>query len=206
MRTSAADLRDVRVMSADGGPADDGGDRRGTTRFTILIRAAKLVHGDDEYICVIRDASQSGVKLRLYNAVPSGVPLELELANGERFPVEQVWSREGFGGFRFPDKVPLERLVEVDRGRFPNRKLRLRTDITGTVHWGGANCAVTLENISQQGAAMNCDAHLAIDQLVRLETSALPPIYAKVRWRKAPQYGLVFEHTLTFEELARLAD
>lgn len=186
-------------------PADDGDDRRSASRFTLLIRAAKLVHGDAEYVCVIRDASQRGVKLRLYGEVPAGIPLELELANGERFPVERVWTRDGFAGFRFPENIPLDRLIEVDRGRFPNRKLRVRTAIEGVVAWGSERHPVTFDNISQQGAAIACDAHLAIDQLVRVETAALPPVYAKVRWRKTPQYGLIFEHTLSFEELARLA-
>lgn len=186
-------------------PVDDGDDRRSASRFTLLIRAAKLVHGDAEYICVIRDASQTGVKLRLFKDLPPGISLELELANGERFPVEKVWARDGFAGFRFPEDIALDRLIEVDRGRFPGRKLRVRTVMEGTIVCNGERHAITFDNISQQGAAIICETHLAIDQLVRVETSTLPPVYAKVRWRKTPQYGLIFEHTLSFDALAQLA-
>ncbi|HMO68467.1 MAG TPA: PilZ domain-containing protein [Novosphingobium sp.] len=184
------------------GPGDD---RRAASRFTILIRAAKLIDGEQDYLCVIRDVSTKGVKLRLYNNIPTERPFTLELANGERFAVEQVWARDGFAGFRFPDPVELERLIEVERGPYPSRKLRLRTRITGQLFAGGDGHGVQVANISQQGAAVICDAFLALDQLVRLDCPGLPSLYAKVRWRRRPDYGLVFEQTLAFEQLVKLS-
>lgn len=186
-------------------PVGPGDDRRGASRFTILIRAAKLIDGDRDYLCVIRDVSAKGVKLRLYNDIPPGRPFTLELANGEQFAVEQVWARDGFAGFRFPDPVELERLIEVHRGPYPNRKLRLRTRIEGQLFAGGEGQPVQVVNISQQGAAVVCDQFLALDQLVRLECRGLPVIYAKVRWRRQPDYGLIFEQTLAFDDLAKLS-
>lgn len=180
-------------------------DRRTTSRFTILIRTAKLVDGATEYLCVIRDVSHSGIKLRLYNDIPQGKPLRLELANGDSFAVEQVWSRENFGGFRFPEKIELDRLIETERGPYPRRNLRLNTCMNGWIGWGDQSCQIRLDNISQQGAAIECNAHFAIDQLVRLDCPGLPTIYAKVRWRNQPQYGLIFEHTVAFETLTRLS-
>lgn len=188
-----------------GDPVGPGQDRRAASRFTILIRAAKLVDGERDYLCVIRDVSARGVKLRLYNEIPSGKRLTLELANGEQFAVEQVWARDGFAGFRFPDPVELERLIEVHRGPYPTRRLRLRTRIEGQLFAGGEAQPVRVVNVSQQGAAVVCDHFLALDQLVRLECSGLPTIYAKVRWRKQPDYGLIFEQTLAFDDLVRLS-
>lgn len=185
--------------------ADSAKDRRGTSRFTILIRSAKLLDEDKEYLCVIRDVSEFGVKLRLYNEIPQGKTLGLELANGDRFAVRQVWSREGFGGFQFSGPVDLERLIETESGPYPQRKLRLRTRIEGSIGWGDQSCPASLDNISQQGAAIRSDAHFAIDQLVRLDCPNLPTIYAKIRWRNQPHYGLIFEHTLPFEALTALS-
>jgi hypothetical protein len=186
-------------------PLGPGEDRRGASRFTLLIRTAKLIDGERDYLCVIRDVSAKGVKLRLYNDIPPGKRFTLELANGEQFVVEQVWARDGFGGFRFPDPVELERLIEVERGPYPNRKLRLRTRIAGQLTAGGEQHPVQVVNISQQGAAVVCDQFLALDQLVRLECRGLPTIFAKVRWRRQPDYGLIFEQTLAFEDLVKLS-
>ena len=49
---------------------------------------------------------------------------------------------------------------------------------------------------------MRCQAHLAIDQFVRLDIDGLPEIFAKVRWRRGGEYGLIFDTTLKFEDLA----
>jgi hypothetical protein len=41
-----------------------------------------------------------------------------------------------------------------------------------------------------------------IDELVRIESAVLPTIHAKIRWRRPPRYGVVFEQTFRLEELA----
>ncbi|MFA7588424.1 MAG: PilZ domain-containing protein, partial [Novosphingobium sp.] len=134
----------------DGPQAIEADDRRAASRFTLLIRAGKLVSGDLELPCVVRDASQSGIKLKVFNALPSDGPIDLELANGERFSVEPVWARDGHAGFRFTDDVDLPRLLDAERGPFRSRKLRLRTAIQGRVGCGSQIHPATLENISQQ--------------------------------------------------------
>ena len=63
---------------------DDGSDQRCAPRFTLLIRAAKLVGPDCEYLCVVRDASETGVSVRLFHPLPPEVPFTLELQNGDR--------------------------------------------------------------------------------------------------------------------------
>lgn len=183
-------------------PDDGGAERRIASRFTLLIRAAKLVCGAREQLCVIRDASQTGVKLKLFHPLREAEGLVLELANGERFPVEPVWQADGHAGFRFPDEVDMARLVETERGQFPSRRLRLNVDLPVRIVAGGAVVDATMVNISQQGAGIHCAEHLALDQLVRLEAPARPAIHAKVRWRRKPAYGLIFEQTFGFEQLA----
>ena len=44
---------------------------RGAQRFTLLIRTAKLVCESGEYLCVIRDVSSTGVRLRLFHDLPA---------------------------------------------------------------------------------------------------------------------------------------
>ncbi len=184
----------------------EAGDQRTAARFTLLIRLAKLLVDDKEYLCVIRDASQAGMRLKLFKRIPTQSRIVIELANGERFPVRKIWERDGFGGFAFAEEVSLERLVETGHGPFPNHKLRLRTLLGGRLVVGGQDYPITFENLSVQGACITCEDLLAIDQLVRVETDELPAFHAKVRWRQRPQYGLVFEQMLSFEELGRFVE
>ena len=173
-------------------------------RFTLLIRTAKLLCGQGEYLCIIRDASSSGVSIRTFHPLPTGGQLTLELPNGDQHPVERVWEKEGSAGFRFPVPVDIDRLLN-NKSRFPKRGVRLRMQLPALISCHGRTAGVVVHNLSQQGAQIESPLHLAIDQTIRLEADNLPMIQARVRWRKGSHYGLVFDDTFQFSELARIA-
>ncbi len=183
-----------------------GVDQRAAPRFMLMIRAAKLIVDDTrEFLCVIRDASTSGLKIRLFNPLPPHRSLAVELSNGDRYPLEHVWTDGEFGGFRFGNEVDIERLLDETHGAFPKRQVRLRIHLDAVLHSSGEAVRIAFQDISQQGACVECDKWLLMNELVRLETDVLPPIYAKVRWRSHPRYGLLFEQTFKLDELARIA-
>jgi hypothetical protein len=107
-------------VGQDGVPSVELTDQRSTPRFMLLIRAAKLTAPDVEFLCVVRDASESGVSVRLFHPLPEAIELTLELPNGDRHPLERVWEHEGKAGFRFREPVELERIVEA-RSEYPRR-------------------------------------------------------------------------------------
>ena len=81
--------------------ATNGEEQRGAPRYTSLIRAAKLVCGQGEFVCVIRDVSATGVSLRTFHRLPTDEAIALELQNGESYELELVRS-EGFeASYRF---------------------------------------------------------------------------------------------------------
>ena len=138
-------------------------EQRSAPRFTLLIRSAKLVSPDSEYLCVVRDASESGVSVRLFHPLPPEVPLALEMPNGDILPLERVWEEEGKAGFRFNAPVDIARIVESP-SQFARRGVR-----------------------------------------VRIVAEGMPEVAGKVRWRRNDDYGLSFEDTFQFAELAALA-
>ena len=185
-------------------PAEAGGsEQRAAPRFTLLIRSAKLTGPGCEFLCVVRDASETGVSVRLFHPLPSDIPLTLELPNGDRHTLERVWESAGKAGFRFPESTSFERLVESP-SRFAKRALRVKLevpcDLMAGLRWVGA----TIGNISQQGALIRTQERLSLVQRVKLRAEGMPEISAKVRWRRNDEYGLSFEDTFQFAELAAL--
>jgi hypothetical protein len=178
---------------------------RASARYALLIRAAKLTAGDQEFPCIIRDASATGVKVRLFSPLPAQEGLAIELANGDRYPAELVWISDDHAGLRFLDQVAVERLLEESHAPFRKRPLRLKIALEAVIHSAGEAVGAGFRNISQQGASIECQKWLLVDELVKLETGLTPPIYAKVRWRNHPRYGLVFEQTFKLDELARVS-
>ncbi|MBA4354254.1 MAG: PilZ domain-containing protein [Novosphingobium sp.] len=197
--------KDDQLPPLPGGRND--GEQRAAPRFTLLIRAAKLIiDGEREFLCVIRDASATGLKIRLFNPLPEHRrSIAVEMSNGDRYAMDVVWQEGDFVGFRFVDDIDVERLLDEGHGSFPKRQVRLRIQLDAILHSGGEAVRVAFQDISQQGACVECDKWLMMNELVRVETGVLPAIYAKVRWRSHPHYGLLFEQTFKLDELAHIA-
>jgi hypothetical protein len=183
-------------------------DLRAAPRFTLLIRAAKLVSAQGEFVCVIRDVSETGVSVRLFHALPPCKEFALHMPGGAVYEISRKWQRDNEAGFAFAEAVEVERLVN-EASDYPKRGLRLGLCFPVTVTMLAGSFEAVVENLSQQGARITCDWRLAIDQTVRLTTPGLGretrEVRAKVRWRRDRHYGVVFDDTFTLGEFARLA-
>ncbi|MFA6219993.1 MAG: PilZ domain-containing protein [Erythrobacter sp.] len=179
-------------------------DQRGAPRYASLIRAAKLVCGQGEFVCVIRDVSATGVSLRTFHGLPTDAEIALELQNGESFEMRQIRANGFDGSYRFEAAVPVERLVH-ENWAFPKRQLRLNLAMPLTVSTLTQKAQAFMLNLSQQGARVECDTIFAIDQTLRIENGYMPEIRAKVRWRRDANYGLAFDDFFTLREFALLA-
>lgn len=176
-------------------------DQRAAPRFTSLIRAAKLVSSQGEFVCVVRDVSTGGVRLRCFHAIPDDRVMELQLQNGESFVVERV-REEGFeASYRFITPAAIERLVQ-EAWDYPRRPLRLNMALPLTLRTQTGAVAAVTQNVSQQGCRVECAMPLALAQSVIIESAYLPGIRAKVRWRVAGACGLVFDDTFTLKDFA----
>lgn len=182
------------------GPAD----ARAAPRFTLLLRAAKLIAPQGQFLCVIRDVSATGVSLRGFHRLPRGEGLLLELQSGERHAIEEVWNRGNEVGYRFARHVEVADLL-AEPGDYPKRPLRLDVGLPLRIEATGQVLEGDLVNISQQGACIECATFLAIDQPLRLVSRRLPEIHARVRWRDRQHYGLSFDTTFNLRELAHTA-
>jgi len=179
-------------------------EERVAPRFTLLIRAAKLISATGEFVCVIRDVSESGISLRGFHTLPGGSDVTIELQTGESHRVEQVWSRGTEAGFRFCDPVDIDRLI-AEAGSYPKRQLRLNIEFPVELLFLGRRVSAQVVNISQQGARIACGELLAIDQPLRMTGPAFPEVRARVRWRRNGECGVVFDDTFSLAQLATFA-
>ena len=185
--------------------APPGSELRSAKRFALLIRTAKINADGREFLCILRDVSATGLKVRLFSPLPQARELSIEQINGDRYPVELVWQAEDYAGLRFREEIDVKRLLDEGGSTLPRRQVRLRIALDGVLHSGGKAVRVGFSDISQQGACIESEKWLLMNELVRLETGVTPPLYAKVRWRSHPRYGLIFEQTFKLDELARIS-
>lgn len=185
-------------------PVADPADLRAAPRYTSLIRAAKLVSAQGEFVCVIRDVSATGISVRMFHDLPGCDAIALELQNGESYELNKIRAHGSEASFTFDQTIEVERLIH-ENWRFPKRQLRLNIAIPLIATTLAGRFEVITENLSQQGARFECEPLLAIDQPMRLEGSGLPEIRAKVRWRRDHHYGVVFDNTFSLRDFARVA-
>lgn len=186
------------------GVATADAEHRTAARYTPLIRTAKITGAAGEFLCVVSDISATGVSVRLFHQLPRDTSLKLEMPNDERLPIELVWEQEGRAGFRFASPVELNRVLS-GHSQWPKRPIRLNLDMPATLAGLTGQFDATIKNISLQGAQIECATRLAIDQRLRLSSRILPEIVTKVRWRNGRYYGLIFDNTFQFADLARIA-
>jgi PilZ domain len=179
-------------------------DMRGAQRFTLLIRTAKLICESAEFLCIIRDVSETGVRLRLFHDLPAEGRMALELSNGEVYFIERVWERDSHAGFQFAAPIDVHTFI-AEVSPYPRRQPRLRLQFPAVLSAEGQASVATVRDLSPQGARIETTRFLAIGQRVKLEGDGFPAVLAKVCWRSGSDYGLVFEQVYTLETLAVLA-
>jgi hypothetical protein len=185
-------------------PPDASRNQRAANRVALLLRAGKLVSERGEFLCILRDASTGGLKARLFHELPPAQRFAVELANGERFPIELVWQQSGHAGFRFLDKpIDVRGLID-ERSDFARRDIRLRVSAPLTVRIGKERRAGLLCDLSQNGAQIEIAPALAIGQQVTLTIEGLPALVARVRWRRGLAHGVIFQRGFRLDELAAL--
>lgn len=177
---------------------------RAAPRTTLLIRVAKLVCDQGEFVCVIRDISSSGVSLRLFHRIPQCDSYAIEFQNGSTSEIRNVWENGREGGFEFLEPIDVADVVN-EVSAFPKRGLRLGLQFPVTIVTLTGRHQAVCQNLSQQGARIEFEGTLAIDQTVRVNGPGLNDVRSKVRWRQNGAYGLVFDDTFALGDLATLA-
>jgi hypothetical protein len=182
-------------------PLPTAGDLRGADRSALLLRVAKLVCQSGEYACLVRDVSTTGVRLRLFHALPDERFVFLQLANGEVYPVELLWASEGQAGFHFTQPIDVNAFI-AEPSAWPRRPVRLNIAAPGLAFVGSTAISVNLKDLSQAGARIEAFGHMMIGQPLRLLIDGLPERWSRIAWRRGFDHGLAFETKFKLEELA----
>ncbi|WFL79053.1 PilZ domain-containing protein [Altererythrobacter arenosus] len=179
-------------------------DPRRSDRTSLLIRPIKLVSRKDEFLCLVRDISVTGVSIRSFHDLPPMDDVRLESQTGETLEATAVWQMDRRAGFAFKQDIDVESVI-AEMGLYPKRPLRFELSTPATLFRAGQPTPATILNLSQQGAKLQTTQRLSIGELVRIEDGSLPSLVAKVCWRDGELYGVVFETRFTLADFAVMA-
>jgi hypothetical protein len=177
---------------------------RAAPRSSLMFRTAKLLGESGEYVCVVRDVSASGCRIRLFHEAPADSHLFLELANGDRYAMERVWAREDHLGFRFSCAIDVDRFI-AEPSAYPRRPIRLNLRRPADVVVDGVASPAVLLDLSQHGARIESGRKFALEQKLWLGIDDVQQRFGCVRWRNGYTHGVVLQQSLRLDELALYA-
>lgn len=177
-------------------------EQRGAQRYSLMLRAAKVMTPDGEWVCNVREVSATGLRLRFFHELPEDRYLLVELANGDRYPIEVVWWQDDMLGGRFGSEIDVSQFM-AEPSPHPRRQLRVRLRNSALVTAAGRDFRAQLLDLSQQGARIDIGSQLDVLQAVRLEVPGLPLRFGQVRWRDGFAHGLFFNRPMRLDEFAR---
>lgn len=184
--------------------ANNYADMRAVPRSSLMCRTAKILCESGEYVCIVRDLSATGARLRLFHQPPPDTHLFLELANGDRYAMERVWVQGDHAGFRFSCTIDVGHFL-AEPSVHPRRPIRLKLQRPVDVTVDGVVSPAMLLDLSQQGARIETGRKFALEQKLWLAVEGLPARFGCVRWRHGYTHGLVLQQSLGLDQLARLA-
>lgn len=178
-------------------------EKRGSPRLGLLIRSAKIVFKSGEFLCVMRDVSESGLRIKVFHTLPSDPPQYIEFATGDRIMVRTIWQNGDTVGLEFREPQDVASIVR-ERGPYRKRSLRFAIEADVVIAVGLGKFAARVLNFSQFGARIQCSQHFARGQHIKVIGKQVRDLGATIAWRDGDNYGLTLDRTFPVQETARL--
>lgn len=179
-----------------------------TERKSLLLRSAKVVCLSGEYVCLVRDVSETGTTLKFLHAIPPEPRIILMLANGLTYPIERVREEGEEAAYRFAAPIAPDEFIHEDTP-FALRPIRLAIRASARVIDGRHSHAAQLLDLSSEGAKIECTGMLKPQRIISIQLSGAAQQLAQVAWcdeaAEPARYGLHWRQPLGLAGLAAAA-
>lgn len=173
--------------------------RNGEPRLVTILRVGKLIVGDAQELCLIRNISDGGLKAHVYSPRFEGDRVTVELRSDMRIDGTVRWVVEDNVGIEFDRRTPVAELLAHDPRK--HRAPRLAIGGHARLKIGADSWQVELRDLSQGGAKIAIADPLLVGEDAVVLVANMRPLKAVVRWQEDGQAGLEFLPRIPFDEL-----
>jgi hypothetical protein len=174
---------------------------RADERHLTLFRVGALIVGDRRELCLIKNVSASGMMIRTYSAVAEGLPVAIELKQGQLVRGTARWVRDHHVGIAFDERIDVVELLSSSMDGPRPRMPRVEISCTGSARQGATLSALKIHDISQGGVKAEASRALDVGEDVVVAIPGLAPLQGIVRWRDGACHGISFNRLLALSEL-----
>lgn len=176
-------------------------DARSDERHLTLFRVGSLIVGGSRELCLIKNVSATGMMIRAYSMLSEGLPVSVELKQGQMVAGKVRWVRGQSVGIMFDQRVDVVELLsssmEGPRPRMP----RVEVSCMTSVRQGASVFGLMAHDVSQGGVKVESARGLELGGEVMVTLPGLPTIPGVVRWQDGKFYGISFNRLLALSEL-----
>jgi len=184
-------------------------ERRKDARYTLILRVGLLEQGGKSSLCLVKNISSTGVKVKIYTQPVRNSDVCLRVADEAPVHGHLVWVEGDVAGINFHEELDAATLLRVQQKLRPNRRRampRVAVEAVATLRTGGQTFRATICDISSLGARVRTRSGLVAGDRVMAALQDLPPIKAYVRWSDGEDSGLVFETAIPMQIIAGWID
>ena len=178
-------------------------ERRDDDRLPSTLCIVKLTTERGEQLIRVRNMSAGGLMAEVGQVVSVGDDVTIEF-NSSQIPATVIWTREGTAGFKFAHNIDLGELLAGRKPRhgFRARPPRLDVRCKANIRVGKTYYNCEVRDISLGGMKVEPIEEYCLGKDVVVVVESLRPIKGKIRWYSEGRAGVVFDESLTLDELA----
>ena len=177
------------------------GERRDDERHLTLFRVGAMSVAGRRELCLIKNISTGGMKIRPYCELVIGDEITVELKTGMIVPGTVAWISDGNAGISFHQPVDVVEILSQSASGPRPRMPRIEVACSATIRDGANVHKVVVRDVSQGGLKVECPAPL--DNGVGLAVT-LPGMETQAGvacWVDGGLAGISFNRLLPLSEL-----
>jgi hypothetical protein len=182
-------------------PSDSAGDRRQGTRHMTLFRVGSILIDGQRELCLIKNISAGGMKMRAYRTLEVSAKLTVELKCGQHVEGKISWVDGENVGVAFDKEIDviaiLTHSLEGPRPRMP----RIEIECPVVLHIDGKRHDATGVDISQGGIKIAYRGSLSPDDDIVVTLPGMAPVAGVVKWLDDDLVGVTFNRLMPLSGL-----
>ena len=178
-----------------------GPERRESERLLTLYRVGSITLNERRELCLIRNISAGGIKMRVYCRVSVGQSLAVELKSGQAIEGKVTWVDEYNIGVTFNELIDVVELLSASFNGPRPRMPRIEVRAYVTIREGASVYRILACDVSQGGLKIETQTLLPVGADVVITLAGLGSQAGVVRWVENGFCGITFNRLLPLPEL-----
>lgn len=176
-------------------------DRRDDARHLTLYRVGAMEVAGRRELCLIKNISAGGMKIRPYCDLAAGEQVKIELKTGMAVPGSVAWIENQDAGVEFEAPVDVIDILSATQDGPRPRMPRIEVDCYATVRDGAQVHRMRVIDVSQGGVKLETPAILPAYRDLTVTLPGLEPQPSASRWCEDGYVGVTFNRLLSLTEL-----